>query len=156
MGADDKVTNGQSILVLGAIVLFFSFLIISGGQALLNSEEAELSDNSVGYIINLTGASTSQNSRINYSILNSSNPDAIESASGTNKNDFSLDFVFGQSTGSKIANTLRIIFGIPQFIAMDIFGLPEYGIIKYTFYIINWVFNIAIFIALVRAVRGRL
>lgn len=156
MGADDKITNGQSILVLGVIALFFSFLIIWGGNALLDSEEAQLSSNSINYIRNFASSSNNQSANLNYSIINSSNPDAIESSSGTNKNEYSLDYVYGVSTGAKIARFFSIMTGIPKFIAMDVFGLRDYGIIGVIFTILNWVFNIAIFIALVRAVRGRL
>ena len=140
----EKLQSVTTYIVLAFVVGLFIFLINAIGSNLAENKNADLSENSLNYIENITGKNYGQNVSVY--------DERIEVAEdvGDNKFDFVLDFLFGKSMASRIKRFVEIVFGLPSFFLRDLFRLQ---IPKTILGILDWFLNIMVVIAVVSYIR---
>src|SRR6056297_2443138 len=146
----DKLKSVSTYIVLIFIVGFFAYLITSFGAELKDNPNADLSNSSIDYINGMTGGG--KVAGLNTSTYGEDIGKASDLGGDDNKNDFSLDFSFGDKTGNKLERAVYVVFNIPEFILGDVFGLG--GIMpQFIFDLMDWFLGIMVFIAIVLWIR---
>jgi len=140
----EKLKSVTTYIIIGVVVGIFIFLANSIGSDLADNDNAELSQNSLTYINNITGKNYGRNTSIYSEKLE------LSEESGDNKFDFVLDFLFGKSMASKIRRFVDVIFGVPSFFLRDVFRLQVPSNILA---IIDWFVNIMVVVAIVYYIR---
>jgi 1,4-dihydroxy-2-naphthoate octaprenyltransferase len=143
--ATSKLTDPVTWITLGVIVGIFVGLIAFMGSTVLESESQALTNES---ILEMTGVNVSNEmqSGFNTSIFRNNISDPIGGAAD-NKNEFSLDFVFGRKNANELSTYLYAGTHIPE-VVLNIFRLDYYDF-QWFVTIINWFFNIMVFVSLV-------
>lgn len=143
----EKLKSVSAYIVLALVVGIFVYLISSYASEINNSPHSELSNGSKAYISEITG---SQPLGFNTSIYNTSTGYATNLSGNDNKNEFSLDFNYGEKGASKIERVIYIATNIPEFLLMDVFRLTS---LKWFADLLDWAVRIFLFIAIVIFVR---
>jgi len=151
--AENKLTSAVGIVVLIFIVVFFAFLISEFGVSLSNNPNAELSENSLTYIADLTG----EDKRLGFdvSLINPSEvDDPLANETEENKYDFALDFVFGKKKANVFSRFAYIILSVPEFLIVDLFGFAKNDW-AWLVNILDWLWRLFIFFAILWLIRNR-
>lgn len=148
----EKLNKAPTYIVLILIVGIFIFLINQFMLDVSNSSGSQLSTNSQQYISQVTGNPSDLG--FDTSVYNESTANPLSGGGTDNKNEFALDFIFGQRAGNRITRFLQIALGIPEFILVDLLRFPDNNI-KWFYTLLNWSLNIFVFIAIVYFIRNR-
>ena len=89
--------------ILLAIVVVFVILIRNFGESLLDNDKANISNDTIKYISDLSGDGKTLG--INTSFIDTDLEDPVLNESGDNKNEFALDFNFGKKKSNSISTT---------------------------------------------------
>jgi len=144
----EKKTSITTYIIILFVVGIFSALIVGFGQDLSNNDNANLSNASKIYITEMNGGS--KNLGWNDSVYDIMLDEASKLGGNDNKNEFSLDFSFGDKAGSKIERIVYVVMNIPEFFFMDVFRLTG---LQWLVDLLDWLLNIFIFITVVRYIR---
>jgi len=146
----EKLKSVRTYIILVFMIGVLAYLIGSYGKSLRDSPHSNLSNSSYKYISELTG----EGLEFNDSMYDDEIGRASELGGTENKNDFSLDFSFGDKTGNKIERVVYLATNIPEFLIMDVFRLVG-DESQWLVDSLDWVLNIFLFIAVVSYIRGR-
>ena len=144
----EKLKSVTTYIVILFVVGIFAYLIAGFGEELEDNPNAQLSNSSRQYIDEMTGGN--KTAGLNTSIYGDDIGRASELGGNDNKNEFSLDFSFGDKSGNALERTVYLIFNIPEFIFDDIFRIP---LPTWIWDIIDWFFNIMLFVAFIIWIR---
>lgn len=148
----EKLSKAPTYIVLIFIVGIFIFLINQFATDVATSSGSALSTSSQEYIAEITGDAS--NLGFDTSVYNETTTNPLSGGGTDNKNEFALDFIFGQKTANRITRFLQVALGIPEFILVDLLKFPDNNI-KWLYTLLNWAMNINIFIAIVYFIRNR-
>ena len=146
----NKLDSVSTYVIILFVVGLFATLITSYATDLLSNPNAELSENSQTYISEITGGDKKLGLDTNYTQEDMAK--ATDLGGDDNKNEFSLDFSFGDKSANRLTRTIYIALNIPSFILKDLFRLP---IPLWFTDILDWLLRITLFIAGVNWIRGR-
>jgi len=164
--AQSNMTEGTTYILIGFVVLLFIFMISSMGTIISNSPYSELTNNSEQKMLSLslspkdlgftnTGTNKTELYGFNVSIANDNVESAITKEGTDNKNEFSLDFTFGKKKANGISRFIYAVVKFPEFLVSGLFGLSMEGLLGQVISLINWLWNILIFVAIVYFVRNK-
>jgi hypothetical protein len=143
----NKLNSVSTYIVLVFIIGVFIYLITGFVKELETNPNAELSASSIEYANTITGGNKTFG--VNTSIYGEDVGKASSLGGTDNKNEFSIDFSFGDKTGSKLERSVYIALNIPEFILMDVFRMP----LQWFADLLDWALRIFIFIAIVNYIR---
>jgi len=140
------------------IVLIFTTLIANIGADLVESEEANLNQESINYLGNLTGSSN----YANFTSVDSSGLDGDlgyedeedgNVSDGSNAKDFAIGFFYAQQQWAKIKRIVYVVARFPTFIIQDLLNL-DVGNWKPFLAILDILFSLGLVISAVYFFRG--
>jgi len=144
-----KLTSAYTYILLALVIGVCIYLITDFGVELSNNNpNTELSTNSEQYITEITG--NDKRLGFNTSIYAEKVGEVQDGNESDNKNDFSLDFVFGKSSSNKIQRFVYIVLNLPELLIVDIFRLQS---LKWFADLLDWFLRIALFMAVVLYIR---
>jgi len=143
----EKFKSVSAYVVLLFMVGVFIVLVSSYLTEISESKFADLSNSSKVYINEVTGT---QKFGFNDSIYNESIGKASSLGGNDNKNEFSLDFSFGDKSGSKLQRFIYVVANMPTFIIVDILKL---SFLDWFAKLLDWALGIFLFIAFVIYIR---
>jgi len=139
----DRLKSVSTYIIILFVVGVVATLITSFGTELQNSEHSSLSASSEEYINSMNGGN--KQAGLNTTIYDEDVGYVTDLGGNDNKNEFSLDFSFGDKTGSKIQRFVYVTLNIPEFILMDIFRLTT---TQWIADLMDWFARIMLFIAI--------
>jgi len=139
----DRLKSVSTYIIILFVVGVVATLITSFGTELQNSEHSSLSASSEEYINSMNGGN--KQAGLNTTIYDEDVGYVTDLGGNDNKNEFSLDFSFGDKTGSKIQRVVYVTLNIPEFILMDIFRLTT---TQWIADLMDWFARIMLFIAI--------
>lgn len=139
----DKLKSVTTYIIIIFVVGIFATLIATFGTELQNSDHSNLSNSSNEYINEMNGGG--KESGLNTSIYGEDLGYVTDLGGNDNKNEFSLDFAFGDKTGSKIQRVVYVALNVPEFILMDIFRITT---LQWVADLMDWFSRIMLFVAL--------
>ena len=144
-----KINNPMTYAILLAIVVVIIILIRNFGESLLDNDKANISNDTIKYISDLSGDGKTLG--INTSFIDTDLEDPVLNESGDNKNEFALDFNFGKKKSNSISGFLYIVSSVPEVLIKDVFRLTT---LQWFVDILDWFWRFAIFITLYYVIRG--
>jgi len=143
-----KLKSVTAYLILGFVIGVFIYLINNYAIEIRDGEHQDLSHSSQVYISEITGESLPLG--FNDSVYSDNLGKATELGGNDNKNEFSLDFTFGDKSGNKLERSVYIVTNIPRFLLMDVFKITS---LEWLVDLINWSLGIFLFMAMVIWIR---
>ena len=150
--ANEKMSKAPTYIILAFIVGLFVFLIQNMVIDVSTSSGSALSSSSQEYATGIVGSPDNLG-------FNTSNYGekigSVQGGNGTeNKNEFSLDFTFGQKSANKLTRFIYITLNMPEFIFGDLLGFPDDDFM-WVYDLMDWFLRIFIFIAIVNYIRNK-
>jgi hypothetical protein len=158
MAQDPKITRVTTFLTIGFFAIFFGILMIMLGIGVGNSENSDLSQNSKDYINSLAGYDAIENDSyfvgdnigsLNTSVYSASVDDPSPQYNTSNDKDFALEFIWLSGALDGIKKFFYIVFGLPQFVLVDLLRLPFAGFMGWFITFLNFVWSIFLVIAII-------
>jgi hypothetical protein len=145
----DKLKSVSTYIVLVLVIGIFIYLITNYVSGLQSNPNASLSESSQVYANEITGGNKTFG--VNTTVYGEDVGKASDLGGADNKNDFSLDFSFGDKSGNKLERTVYVATNIPEFLLMDVFRLLP---LQWLADLLDWALGIFLFVAFVNWIRS--
>ena len=119
---------------------------LSNPNANINTENQEL----INRVLNIDLSNYNSTAS---STLESDGLSDRTNSTGSNQKDNALELFYAQSQGDKLMNWAKDIFTLPEFILVDLLGIPKTPI-TWIINLLNWFWNIGIIVAVYYFIRG--
>lgn len=147
----NKFTNVETYFIIIFLLVILVSAIIFLGEELIENDNANLDNDSLIYISNLSKTDLSE-----YQATRQEIEDPILVTGNTsqgNPKDQALDFLFGKGKGFPIEVAIKTIFSMPELIIVDLlrFNLNDWNWLISLF---NWLYRFLVLIAVIYFARG--